>query len=110
MSGRPGPGGVSEGTWLLASEQRLTSVMNSNNVKCQQSKSKHKVSNVKSNNDCNDNNDIQCGELSELILMKPLEGTTNSRLHEPASTKSKLSYPLSEKLFGNYFDSGTNMI
>ena len=107
MSGRPEPGGVSEGTWLLASEQRLTSVMNSNNVICQQSKSKHKVSDVKRNNDCNDNNDNQCSELSELILMKPLEGATNSRLHEPASTKSKLSYPLSEKLFGNYFDSGT---
>ncbi len=97
-------GGLSEDKWLLASEQnRLT--MNSTSVKCG-SKSKHKVSDVKSKRsyDCNDNNDTTC---SELILMKPLE-TANSRSHDhPASTKSKQSYQLSEFLYGNYVDSET---
>ena len=100
MSGWPGPGGVSEDKWPLATEPRVT--MNST-VKCQ-SKSKHKVPDVKRSNDCNDNHDSKCGEL---ILMKPLEGA-NSRSHEPAaSTKSRQSYQFSDKLFGNYFDSGT---
>lgn len=103
MSGRPVAGGLSEDTWLLASEQRILT-MNST-VKCQ-SKSKHKVSDVKSkrSNDCNDNNDTTC---SELILMKPLE-TANSRSHEhPASTKSKQTNQLSELLYGKYVDSET---
>ena len=100
MSGWPGAGGVSEDKWPLATEPRAT--MNST-VKCQ-SKSKHKVPDVKRSNDCNDNHDSKCGEL---ILMKPLEGA-NSRSYEPAaSTKSRQSYQLSDKLFGNYFDSGT---
>ena len=100
MSGWPGAGGVSEDKWPLATEPRVT--MNSI-VKCQ-SKSKHKVPDVKRSNDCNDNHDSKCGEL---ILMKPIEGA-NSRSHESAaSTKSRQSYQLSQKLFGNYFDSGT---
>ena len=96
-------GGVSEDTWLLASEQRLLTM---NSTVKSQSKSKHKVSDVKNkrSNDCNDNNDTPC---SELILMKPLE-TANSRSHEhQASTKSKQSYQLSDLLYGNNADSET---
>ena len=70
-----------------------------NSILKSQSKGKH----VKRSNDCNDNNDTK---YTELILMKPLEGANNwSR--ESASTKSRLTNQLSEKLFGNEFDYGT---